>query len=219
MKIFTALAVFVVAAVSALGQGQIIFNNRVIGQVVAPVYGINPAVSGLYRVSGNATTNGGTVDYTGFPLVSGTNFTAQLWYGPVGAPMNALQPVTSPAGTVPFRSTANTGGFIQNSVDAAILNGIPFGSMATLQMRVWYNHGGTITSWAQAISSAQFGSQYAFGFSDTFTSPVLSAPPDVPPYMVGLVSFNLQGTLVPEPSVIAFAALGLTTLLLRRRNN
>ena len=100
-----------------------------------------------------------------------------------------------------------------------VLNGIDYGSQATLQMRVWYNNGRTITSWAQAISSAQFGSQYAFGFSDTFTSPVLIAPANIPPYMVGLVSFNLQGTLVPEPSVIALTALGLSALVLRPRRN
>jgi hypothetical protein len=52
-----------------------------------------------------------------------------------------------------------------------------------------------------------------------FTSSVLAGPPDVPPAMVGLVSFNLLGSVVPEPSVIALAALSLATLRLRRRNN
>jgi len=211
MKNLAVIAIASLISASAFGQGQIFFNNRVVGTVVAPVYGVNPAAPTV-RISGNATTNGGTANYTGIPLVSGTNFSAQVFYGPAGSAMGALQ--ASAASTiVPFRTTAATGGFIQNQAAAVTLNGVPFDTTAAIQMRVWDNRNGTITSWAQAIADPTV----ATGFSDIFTSQTLAGPPNSPPQMVGLTSFNL--TVVPEPSVIALGALALGALLLRRRKS
>jgi len=212
MNAFLFVIVVTLMAVRAFGQGQVNFNNRVVGVVVAPVYGINPYdPPPTQRISGNATTNGGSSSYTYMPLISGTNFTAQLWYGPEGSPMNALQPVTSPEGTRPFRSTAATAGFIQNTAAAATLNGISYGNRAALQMRVWDNRGGLINSWAAAIADPNVLS----GASDVFTSLPLSPPEINAINMVGLTSFNL--TWVPEPSVYALGALGLAVLLFQRR--
>jgi len=218
MKKLAVIAVAVITSVSAFGQGQIFFNNRVLGAggVVAPIYGVNPAAP-TARLSGNATTNGGTINYAGVPLAGGTNFTAQLWYGPAGSAEAALQAVTAAPGTVQFRTQATLQGFITPNVSAATLNGIAFDSTAALQVRVWDNRGGTINSWAEALARSQTDPTYATGFSDIFTSPVLVAPPNTPPNMVGLQSFSL--TVVPEPSVIALGALALGALLLRRRKS
>jgi hypothetical protein len=216
MKKLAAIAVASIVAVSAFGQGQVFFNNRVVGSVVAPVYGPNPA-SPTARVSGNATTNGGTVNYSGYPLIAGgTNYTAQLWYGPAGTGQGALVPVTDATGYVPFRTTAATAGFIQAPAGAATLSGIDFGAAAALQMRVWDNRGGTITTWAEALVRQQADPTLAAGFSDIITVTTVS-PPNTPPNMVGLTSFSL--TVVPEPSVIALGVLGLGALLLRRRKS
>jgi hypothetical protein len=197
--------------VSAFGQGQVNFNNRVIGSVVAPVYGVNPAASTV-RISGNASTNGGSQNYTGIPLVSGTTYSAQLYYGPAGTAMDALQP-TAAATIVPFRTTAATGGFIQNAAAAVTLNGIDFTQTAAIQMRVWDNQNGAIASWEAAVAAGTI----ATGFSDIFSVAMPANASIPPPNLVGLTSFNL--TVVPEPSVIALGALALGALLLRRRKS
>jgi hypothetical protein len=211
MKKLVVIALAAITSVSAFGQGQINFNNRVIGAVVAPVYGVNPAAPSV-RISGNATTNGGSQNYAGIPLVSGTNFSAQIFYGLAGTPINALQP-TAASTIVPFRSTAATGGFIANQAAAVTLNGVDFGQTADIQMRVWDNQGGTITSWAAAVARGDV----AAGSSDIFSVSMSANASIPPPNMVGLTSFNL--TVVPEPSVIALGALALGALLLRRRKS
>ena len=211
MKKLTVIALAAVISVSAFGQGQINFNNRVTtaGGVVAPVYGVNPA-SPTSRLSGNATTNGGSQNYSGIPLVSGTNYSAQIWYGPAGTQQDALQ--GAPSSTiVPFRTTAATGGFIQNQAAAVTLAGVDFGTTGAIQMRVWDNQGGLITSWAAAVAAG-----VATGYSDIFQVAMSANASIPPPNMVGLTSFNLT-TAVPEPSVIALGVLGLGALLLRRR--
>jgi len=211
MKKLTVIALATIISVSAFGQGQINFNNRVIGSVVAPVYGVNSAAPQV-RISGNATTNGGSQNYTGIPLVAGTNFSAQVFYGPAGTAADALQPAAAST-IVPFRSTAATGGFIMNQAAAVTLNGVDFGQTGVIQMRVWDNQGGTITSWAAAVLRGDV----ATGFSDVFNVAMAANPSITPPNMVGLTSFNL--TVVPEPSVIALGALALGALLLRRRKS
>jgi len=211
MKKLTVIALATIISVSAFGQGQINFNNRVIGSVVAPVYGVNPAAPQV-RISGNATTNGGSQNYTGIPLVSGSNYSAQVFYGPAGTAADALQPAAAST-IVPFRTTAATGGFIQNAAAAVTLNGVDFGQTGVIQMRVWDNQGGAITSWAAAVLRGDV----ATGFSDVFNVAMAANPSITPPNMVGLTSFNL--TVVPEPSVIALGALALGALLLRRRKS
>jgi len=213
MKKLTVIALATIISVSAFGQGQINFNNRVTtaGGVVAPVYGVNPAAP-LVRISGNATTNGGSQNYTGIPLVAGTNFSAQVFYGPAGTAADALQPAAAST-IVPFRSTAATGGFIMNQAAAVTLNGVDFGQTGVIQMRVWDNQGGAITSWAAAVARGDV----ATGFSDPFNVTMSANASIPPPNMVGLTSFNL--TVVPEPSVIALGALALGALLLRRRKS
>ena len=73
----------------AQAQGFVKFNNRVIGAVVAPIYGTNPIAPTL-ALCGNAVTNGGTQNYFSHPLVFGTIYTAELWAGPLGTPDAAL---------------------------------------------------------------------------------------------------------------------------------
>jgi len=214
MKKLAAIAIATVLTASAFGQGQIFFNNR--GTVGAAVYGVNPAAQTV-RLTGNSTTNGGSVNYTGVPLLFGTNYTAQLWYGPAGTPEAGLQPLNTAQGTVTFRPAGSFNGFILQTAAAATLAGIPFDSSASIQMRVWDNRNGLITSWAQAIAMQQSDPTLATGYSDLFTSLPLVGPPNTPPGMAGLQSFSL--TVVPEPSVIALGALGLGALLLRRRKS
>lgn len=208
-KLVLAGCVFTCAA-SVFAQGTIVFNNRVVGSVVAPVYAKDPANPSVQQI-GN-TANGfpaGTTVYGGAAL-AGTGYTAQLWGAAgAGAAEGSLAAATGYS-TAGFRTGA-AAGLWTTSTDAAIIPGAGEGSVATLQVRAWDNQGGTITTWAAAQAagvdsgkSALFNSQPLGGVS-------------APPNLVGLTSFSLTGTPVPEPSTFALAGLGAVALLIFRR--
>ena len=196
-------------AASLHGQGQVNFNNRRPGSVIAPVYGVNPAAPGT-QMQGNATTNGGSVNYAGVPLLQGTGFSAALFAGQTtgdaGASMSALE-------TLPF-DTAPAAGFVLVSGSPVTVPGVTGSGSApwSFQVRAWDNQGGAVTTWAGALAD----NNVARGVSAPFTTPV-SIAPTAAGYLVGLQSFNL--VIVPEPSLLALGAIGLVTLLLRRPNS
>jgi hypothetical protein len=198
-------------AASAFGQGQVNFNNRVTTgtPIFAPIYGVNPA-NPLTQMRGNATTNGGSQNYAGVPLLSGSGFTAQLWAGTAGTPEAALAEVAG--ATTTFQTATTLPGIIRGVVGT-----LPFvtadGTQVAFQVRAWNNNGGTVLTWADAMLRAQAGTGSA-GSSAIFNAPI-SPIPAAPGNLVGMTSFNL--TTVPEPGVIALGVLGLGALLLRRR--
>ena len=213
MKRFLVPFALFALVVSVHGQAYVNFINRTLpspgtGQrlVVAPVYGVNP-LNPTGRLSGNATTNGGSTDYTGVPLLFGPGFTASLWAAPVP---QGLQPqvVGPPAfellGTTTFRTVAVTGGF-WSSTNASLV--VPFVNQADqpvlFQVRVWDNAGGTLPTWASALASGNT----AVGYSDVITVTTRFDPsfPFAPVDLIGLQSFNLS--VVPEPSLLAFGLL------------
>lgn len=200
-------------AASVFGQGQVQLLNRQTtdvggGTVYSPIFGPEPGNPTLRKSGGIPTGNpSGNQVYNGAPL-SGTGFTAALWFAAgTGQPESALQPAT---GVNTFR-TGTSAGFLTTG-PVATLPGVT-GGRVTLQLRVWDNMGGTVTSWDQALARQDV----AKGFSDLF-SPTLAVgvPPGTPPVLQNMPSFNL--TIVPEPSTIALSILGgLGTLLLIRR--
>jgi hypothetical protein len=142
----------------------------------------------------------GTTDWTGWTSVSGSGFTAQLFAADgANAPVNSLTPALP---TTTFLTGVGAG-FV-NVVIATLANAPP-GSVATVQMRVWDNKGGTITDWAQAL--AQPPGTEILGASQPINVGPLASPVGVPPPLVGLQSFNLIYN-VPEPSLFALAGLG-----------
>jgi hypothetical protein len=172
------------AGTFAFAQGTVTFNNRVVGQVVAPVY------------LPDGTTG-----------VEGPGFTAQLFGGPAGSAEGSLVAVVP---TTTFREGAGAGFIVSGGT--VEIPGVAGGATATLQLRVWENAGGTITSYADAISAGNLhGASALFdvaSLGDNFAS-----PPTTPAFLVGLQSFNL----VPEPSTYALLALGAAAFLCRRR--
>jgi len=201
-------------AVSVLAQGTIVFNNHVVGSVVAQIYAPNPA-NPTQQQLGNAA-NGFPVGSTvyGGALLAGAGFTAQLWGFPTPN-ATTIQPVTSlvPAtgySTAGFR-TGNAAGLWVTSTDAAIIPGAGEGTLATLQVRAWDNQNGTITTWAAALTAGVNS-----GASALFNSPALGGI-SAPPNLVGLQSFSLTGAITPEPSTFALAGLGAVALLIFRR--
>jgi hypothetical protein len=204
----TILTILLVSTAAAVyGQGSVVFNNRVVGTVVSPVFAPEPGAPGLRR-SGNPSTGtpvGSTV-YGGAAL-SGTGFTAQLWGGPQGTAMGSL--LLCPGSQTTFRTGA-AAGFVTAPAPNPTVLGVPENGTATLQLRAWDNMNNTVTSYAAAL---QLG--VAAGFSDLFDVSPLGGILTPSPNIAGLRSFNL--TQVPEPSLIALGALGLGALLLRRR--
>lgn len=199
--IFIAMVSFGVT--SACSQGLVYFNNRVAsggvgaqGPIIAPVYGVDPADPFTPKTGmPSAAYPPGTVVYGG-PRLSGTGFTAQLWGGPVGTPEDELQLCMTAGGlaSTPFRTQGGQG-FIVPLHFLAVPN-VPSGpgSRAVLQMRVWENMGGTITSWEQVLASPLVPR----GVSPLFTPDFdLGDASTVAPNLIGLQSFSLF--IVPEP--------------------
>jgi hypothetical protein len=146
---------------------------------------------------------GGTVNYTG-GFVSGAGYTAAL-YG--GATADNLSLVA----TTTFRTqTATTvAGTIAPPAAAPSVTGVPAGSQAYLQLRVWNNNGGAVATWDDAVAQGRVRGQSAV-FQSAFA---LGGGAVTIPNLQGLESFSL----VPEPSIFALGALGLGALLLIRR--
>jgi hypothetical protein len=113
-KLIIAMAALV-ASVSVYGQGQVVFNNRVVGSVVAQV-----------TLFGN---NQGIQDGVLYPS---SKWEAQLWGGPAGGAIEPLFPKTT------FR-TGTGAGFVV-PVDVTLAK-VPPGAMASLQMKAFTTDG------------------------------------------------------------------------------
>jgi len=89
----------------------------------------------------------------------------------------------------------------------------PNGTFAML--RVWSNLGGTVSTYAQALSTG--GAQY--GITAVWETPVQVSTtlPAAAMFAMPLINGTGNLTLVPEPSTIALGMMGVAVLLLRRR--
>jgi hypothetical protein len=171
-KLLLSVAALMVA-VTAFGQGQVNFSNRVTGQIDAPVF----LVDGTTLVP------------------SGARYQAQIYGGSAGTAESAL---TAQGASANFLLA---GYFIAN---ARQIGGVPGGSAAAVQVRVWDTTTGT--SWDNATIR---------GESNVIDPLTLVAAPGTPPNLSGLQSFSLY--VVPEPSTIALGVLGAAALLFARR--
>jgi hypothetical protein len=161
------VAVFV--SVAVYGQGTINFNNRVLAD------GIDARV----------TMPDGT---TG---VTGAGWVAQLFGGPAGADVSALQPL---APATDFRA-GNFAGYV-NPVTITV-PGVAGGQTATIQMRV--------VNEALGMFGNSDPIQLVLGGAGT--------PPGLPANLSGLTGFSV----IPEPSTIALGLLGAAALFFARR--
>jgi hypothetical protein len=225
MKKLAIMAALGLTATLAFGQGQITF--------VTSTLGANARVR-----DANGAVIGDTANTAGFGIgANGTNFFAQLWVAP-GA--NALESALVPANNqangaispvVNIRNGANAG-WVQQSGTTSLgvvfnagtltttvsVQGAAGGGPATVQLRVWYSLGNTITSWAQAIASndpnMRLGKSALLSLPGT-GDPAATPTPGLPVALTGLTGFTLVP--VPEPSSFALAGLGMASLLIFRR--
>jgi hypothetical protein len=143
-------------------------------------------------------------DMSGAPLV-GTNYLAQLYYGPLNADPSSLTPVNyQPA---PFRPITHTrpgtwaGG-------TRTLAGFSTGDMIILQVRVW---DGTVASSYEGAALLGFGdTQHGVSAPFEYWIPDLSGEES-------LIETFRGFTLVPEPSVALLGIVGIVGLYLARK--
>jgi len=212
MKTLTITIANLAAAATLLAQGQISFINLA-ADVRAPIYGpLGPGDTTAIVGNTSSGVPAGTANYGGRPLLAGSGYTAALFAGPQGSDEGSLQFVAMTT----FRTGTLAGYFA--SVGAAVqIPGVPGGQVATLQVRVWDNLGGTVNDWATA-ESLWLSGQIAAGKSPLFNSLPLGGagePPSLPPNLVGLQSFNIY--YVPEPGTLALLGLGALGLMVFRR--
>lgn len=204
MKKILAIGALATLTLSAFGQGQVNFNNRVLTvtpNVSAPVYldvvgsGTNGAASGA---TVRAALLGGST--TGIPASAATAGTLALLVSP-----------STPATWATFR-TGTLAGFVAVGTDSARNSGLPYGSTGLFQMVAWE---GTANTWAEAYPLWISG-QIRAGFSNPVTLPVTLSAVDLNvPTLQGINPFAI--TSVPEPSTFALAGLGAAALLIFRR--
>ncbi len=216
MKKLILTAIAVSCAVGVFAQGTVVFNNRVVGNVLTHVYLSPSSVS--TQIIGNGTGDysdttltPGTRDWTGFTAIVGSQYMAQL-LGVTGAgqPESSLglgSPVTT------FR-TASTGAGWVTGVTATINSIAPDAANGTLEMVAWDNSSGLYPDWSTA-KTAWIAGKIAGGASGTFTVPAIGGLTTPAPDMYGLQSFNIY--LVPEPATFALLGLGGAAVLIFRR--
>jgi len=198
--------------VGAFAQGTINFQNS-LGTTAAKslVYDFNPSAPTVAQYGQSAADNptGGTV--YGGALIGGAgavNYSVQLWA--VAGLNQAESSLVAVAGTLEaFKTAAPLAGSFP-SITVAIPNAPA--NVATLQVRAWYNAGGTITTWAQAVANGYYGSSATFNANlTTFGTPLNIVGNADSAY--NMQSFSL--VQVPEPSTIALGVMGLGALLIR----
>lgn len=203
-NILVALAILGVVA-SAYSQGTVTFNNlNSAAGLKSPVYG--PQTGDATQLLQGNTATGlpvGTQVYTG-PLLSGANYTAQIWSAPGNdQPESSLVAATP---TTTFR-TGNAAGFV-TATTVTLANVGKDAAAATLQLRVWDNTTGA--TWDAATIK---------GKSALFNVANIGGDLNTPPLLAGLTSFNVGGAgpIIPEPSSFALVGLGAAALLIFRR--
>lgn len=206
---------------AAYAQGTVVFTTTGASQRV---------------LDANGSVIGDTAGSAGLAGVNGNLFFAQLWAAPgQNALESALQPVNnfnnlSVNPLINLRNGANAG-YVQASGTTSLgvafnagqlttvisIPGVTGGGPATVQLRVWFSAGNTITTWAQALASSDLSMR--LGKSTLLnlagTGDPAGLPPTNPTSLTGFNGFQL--TAVPEPSSFALAGLGMASLLIFRR--
>ncbi|MBE0544087.1 MAG: PEP-CTERM sorting domain-containing protein [Verrucomicrobia bacterium] len=150
-----------------------------------------------------AAVNAPVTQNDGLTRLAGAQFQVQLLAGSSADSLTAIA-------TAPFQTGGGAGYFVGGT---QVVPGVAGGATAWVQILAWDTTAGA--SYAAALAS---GMDNVYGFSGIFsvvTGNPNAEPPGTPALLTGLESFSL--VVVPEPSTIALAGLGLAGLLLFRR--
>ncbi len=174
--------------------------------------GVNPADLGGSAFGPPATTYNYNLE-----IANGNDWSVQLYAAP-GLNATTLSPV--PGAIVTLGTTLATAGIWASTVIATIpgTTGGASGT-ATLELVAWYNAGGAITSFSQALAdgvpigvSAVADITGLGGGSPPATAPTLPESLDMPQGFDGGIIFG-----VPEPSTLALGVMGASAFLTRFR--
>ena len=152
----------------------------------------------LNRVTGTPGVVAPIYYIDGITRLSGNGFLAQLY---AGASPAFLEPIGDP---LSFRTGPGAGYFEANGIDhTRVIKTVGIGETAWIEVRAW-----------EVATGPTWESAWIRGASPMFSQVTGGVFPSVPTTMVGLQSFSLQ--IVPEPSVLAFLALGIVLLASKR---
>jgi hypothetical protein len=182
------------AASSSIAQGIITFynnaipiNGRTITAPATAAAGATTYRAGIFRADGSG---------------AGAGATAGLFFA-----SDAGNPTATPLATTTFRLN-NTFEVFAAPQDV-VVPGVPVGSTANFIVRVWETAAGSYAAadrWARGESSSWT--------SDPLGGTVPGNPPAANATMSGFMGAYF---LIPEPSSLAFAAIGISAMILRRR--
>jgi len=234
----TILATSILAvALGVHAQGTILFqDSKSASTLEIKIYAPQTDVPSV-ETTGNSTSDypagstvysggliGGTSSGVGpYFYTDGSDYTAELYAAPGDNSTATLTPVTQYTST--FYTAPSTAAGYFKAVTPVNDPGIPntpsaTQGSATAQLAVWYNGGGTYSTYALAVAAGvPAGESPAFnidglgGYNDNGT-----ITPDTSPLMTNMKSFSLAIIPVPEPSTIALGVIGATSFLFRRRN-
>jgi hypothetical protein len=188
MKKLALLAAFLAVGAMAYGQGTFTMANKKGTTLDAPV-----------------------LDASGAKL-SGADYLAQLYAGPVGAGT-----FTAYGKPVPFK-TGTAAGYFSDST--AVDVGVAAGTKVDVQVRAWRAAAGSsyeAAAGAAASLTGNYGASATIAGLATGGGFDANGIPVLPNNLIGLQGFSLTGGVVPEPSVLALGLLGAAVLVLRRR--
>ncbi|MBL9168219.1 MAG: PEP-CTERM sorting domain-containing protein [Verrucomicrobiales bacterium] len=196
MKSFALTCFFALAAIASHAQGSLTYQTTLGVGKEKYIFRCDPSLPF------------GSL-YPGIKL-EGAGFTAELWYAMgEGAAESSLTAV--PGSQVGFR-TGSTAGLI-NGKSKLDIAGTYGGDKVTLQLRVWNNEGGSVTTWDKAFEK---------GLSNLFTHELSGVDASGSPKLgTGSIANGLGFFVicVPEPSVVALGLLGLGSVLMARRRS
>jgi hypothetical protein len=159
---------------------------------------------GLFNLANGAPTVDAPIRTAANALLPSTGFWIQAY---TAAGPSAAEGSLTPLGS-PFRATAGVDGYFFNGSTA--IPGLAAGTTASVQIRAWSDN---VATYELAVTTV--GSQIGkSGIVDVALVGGTTPTND----LTGLQAFQLT-TVVPEPSVIAFAILGAGALFMRRRKS
>lgn len=225
-KTITGVVMLLAGACITHAQGTVSFANYLGSTYIYVSY--KPASGSAIQLGGAATGPAPSTSNYAAETGNGTDWTAQLW-GAAGSgdTASALSPLPLQGGSAGATVTStfasgssghdSTAGTWLSTAVGTVPGTTYEGSAATVQVYAWYNDGGTITSYSQAVSDG-----VPAGFSATANistggpvPPGQSGTPAVPAALpAGLGNFTVS---VPEPSTVALGMMGASALFMRLR--
>lgn len=209
-KSITGVLTLLAGACAVHAQGTVTLANYL--ALSSYVY-VNYKGTGL---GGSTSGPGATLQNFASEVGNGSDWTVAL-YGAAGA--NAPAATLLPLGiTATFADGVSdaTAGTWYTTANAAVPGTVEGGS-ATVQLYAWYNAGGTITTYAQALlDNVPTGMSAVGNVASLGGTPVGGGTPVVPATIPGTLG-NFAVTVAPEPSTIALGVMGASAFLMRLR--